>query len=137
MKAGDAPRQNGRRRLDGPICNRDPGDTTRDRQQQRLAQEQLDELRVARTERGPHGKLPRPRGDAAQNEVGNVGAGHQEDESHGGQEHQQRCLEPSGDLLAERLREESQCEAGVAQGGRIVRRDAPREHIELRLHRLE
>lgn len=46
--------------------------TTGGGQQQRLAQEQMDELSRASAERGTHGELARPAGSPAQDEVRNV-----------------------------------------------------------------
>ena len=133
VQAGNTTGQDGRGRFDHPVCEGDPHGASGGGQQQRLTEQQLDESRPPRTERGPHGEFPRPARSPAQYQVRNVRTGDQQDKPHRGQEHQQRRLETAGDFPAKRLRKEFRGKSGGKHHGWISGRDAVGQQIELRL----
>ncbi len=65
------------------------------------------DARTFRAKRGADGEFALPSGGAHQQQVGDVGAGNQQDESHGAQQNEQRLAGVSDNRVAQRLNSES------------------------------
>ena len=85
---------------------------------------------TARAERRADGKLPATRGRSAEYEVRDIGACHEQDESHGPEQEQQRALERTRRFLTEWPSHEG--DRGIrVPGWRVALVDASRQDLEL------
>ena len=81
------------------------------RENERLAQQLLDDAPAARPERGPDGNLLAAAGGAREQQIADVGAGNQQDQDHRRQQHHQRRPHVADDQLLQR--DDGRAPAGV------------------------
>jgi hypothetical protein len=94
--------------------------TADDGEDRSLGEQQLQQASAARAERGSDGNFTRARRGPAEHERRDVGARHQEHETHSPQEQQQRPLHPADDLVPQGRSGEADREARVLQLGWVV-----------------
>jgi len=130
VNPGDALQSQTLERGDGPVGEDHPGCPSQQPEQQALDQRLPDQPRRGGAQGRAHRQIALARGGARQEQVGQVRAGHQQQQPHGGEEREQRRFHPFDHVLVQRHGADAQPRLGVHQ---VFRAQLPGQRVHLLL----